>query len=93
MVFNATFNNISSVAVSFIGGGNQCTQRNPLTCRKLLTMLHQVHLAMSGIQLTTLVVITTDCKSNYHMITTTTAPLWKELSSSYVEQVKYATLF
>ena len=33
-----------------------------------------------GLKLTTLVVITTDCKSNYHMITTTTAPLWKELS-------------
>ena len=25
------------VAVSFIGGENQSTERNPLTCRKLLT--------------------------------------------------------
>jgi hypothetical protein len=29
-VFNTTFNNIS-VTVSFIGGGNQSTQRKPLT--------------------------------------------------------------
>ena len=36
MVFNATFNNISSyfVAVSFIGGGNWSTRRKPLTCHK-----------------------------------------------------------
>jgi hypothetical protein len=36
MVFNATFNNIS-VAVSFIGGGNQKNRRKPPTCRKSLT--------------------------------------------------------
>ena len=37
-------------------------------------MLHQVHLTMSGMRLTTLVVIGTDCigscKSNYHEIIT-----------------------
>jgi hypothetical protein len=37
MVFNATFNNISVisyiVAVSFIGGGNRSTMRNPPICR------------------------------------------------------------
>jgi len=39
MVFNATFNNILviSLAVSFIGGGNQSTWRKPLICRKSLT--------------------------------------------------------
>jgi hypothetical protein len=41
-------------------------------------MLNRVHLAMSGFELTTLVVIGTDCtgscKLNYHSITTTTAP-------------------
>ena len=41
--------------------------------------LYLVHLARVGIELTTLVVIGTDCtgscKSNYHKITTTTAPL------------------
>jgi len=36
MVFNTAFNNIFSyiMAVSFIGGGNQSTQRKPLTCCK-----------------------------------------------------------
>ena len=85
MVFNVTFNNISAkmyiVAISFIGEGNQSTWRKPLNCRKSLTnfyhiMLYQV--ARVGFELITLVVIGTDCidscKSNYHMITTTTAP-------------------
>jgi hypothetical protein len=44
-------------------------------------MLYRVHLAMSGIQLTTLVVIGTDCicssKSNYHTIRKTIAPRLK----------------
>ena len=54
------------------------------TCRKSLTdkfyhiILYLVHLAWVGFELTTLVVIDTDCidsyKSNYHTITTTTAP-------------------
>ena len=34
IVFNATFNNISVVAVSFIGGVNRSTRRKPPTCRK-----------------------------------------------------------
>jgi len=42
-------------------------------------MLYQVHLAWVGFELTMLVVIGTDCigiyKSNFHMITTTTAPV------------------
>ena len=41
-------------------------------------MLHRVHLAMNGFELTTLLVIYTDCtgrcKSSYNAITTTTAP-------------------
>ena len=41
-------------------------------------MLYPVHIAMSGFEFTTLVVIGTDCigscKSNYHTITATTAP-------------------
>ena len=41
-------------------------------------MLYRVHLVWAGFEPTTLVVIGTDCivscKSNYHMITTTTAP-------------------
>ena len=41
-------------------------------------MLYRVHLSLEGFELTTLVVISTDCigsyKSNYRTITTTTAP-------------------
>jgi len=38
MVLNATVNNISVIsgAVSFIGGGNRSTWRQPPTCRKSL---------------------------------------------------------
>ena len=40
-------------------------------------MLYRVHLALAGFELTTLVVLGTDCigscKSNYHTTTTTTA--------------------
>ena len=36
-------------------------------------MLYQVHLTWAGFELTTLVVIDTDCKSNYHTIMSMTA--------------------
>ena len=43
-------------------------------------MLYRVYLVWAGFELTTLVVIGTDCigscKSNYHTITTTMAPMW-----------------
>ena len=43
-------------------------------------MLYRVHLVWAGFELTTLVVIGTDCigscKSNYHTITTTMPPMW-----------------
>ena len=49
-----------------------------------LIMMHRVHLVWAGFELTTIVVINTDCigsyKSNYHTITTTTA--------SYVSSVR-----
>ena len=44
MVFNVTFKNINShiVSVSFIAGGNRSTQRKLPTCRKALTLSHNV---------------------------------------------------
>ena len=49
MILNATFNNISTLSVSFIGGENM---RKPPTCCKLLTniMLYGVHIAINGIR-------------------------------------------
>jgi len=66
------------VAVSFIGGKNQTTQRKPPICRKSLTNLCIEYTSTwTGFELTTLVVIGTDCtcscKSNYNRITMTTA--------------------
>jgi hypothetical protein len=72
------------VAVSFIGGGDRSSREKPSSCRKSLTnfftkMLYRVHINWTGFELTTSVVIDTDCigscKSNFHAITSTTAPL------------------
>jgi hypothetical protein len=69
------------MVVSFIGGGNQSTWKKPsdlsqVTDKLYYIMLYRVHLTMTGFELTTLVVIGTECsgscKSNYHTITTMT---------------------
>ena len=72
------------MAVSFIGGGNQSTQRKPPICHKSLTNFITLCCIewtspSGGFELTTSVVIGNDCiyigscKSNYHTITTMTA--------------------
>jgi hypothetical protein len=62
------------VAVSFIGGGNWSTRWKPLTCRKSLTNFITYTSPWAAFELTTLLVIGTDCtgscKSNYHTTTT-----------------------
>ena len=66
---------------SFIGEKNRSTRKKPIDLTLVIDkhyhiMWHRVRFAWAGFELTTLVVISTDCvgscKSNYHM--TTTAP-------------------
>ena len=81
-VWGQYFNYI--MAVCFIGGGNRSTQRIQPTCYKSLTKFNTICCIeftspLAEFELTILVMIGTDCicscKSNYHTITTTTAPL------------------
>jgi hypothetical protein len=85
MVFNTTFNNISVISrrsgllVVKSEYPKKSTDMSQVTDTLYYIMLHRVHLAMNGFELTTFVVMGTDCtgscKSNYHMITATTAPI------------------
>jgi hypothetical protein len=56
-------------------------------------MLYQVHLTWVGFELTTSVVIGTDCIgsciSNYHMITATTAPFLRYEMTFFYVRLKY----
>jgi len=77
MVFNATFNNISVISWRSVllveETGVPRENHRPVTDK-----LYHIMLFRTGFEVTTLVVIGTDCtgscKSNYHMITTTTTP-------------------
>ena len=79
MVFNATFNNISVISwrsvLLVVETG--VPEENPLS--HVTDNFYHIMLYRTGVELTTLVVIGTDCtgscKSNYHTKTTTTAPL------------------
>jgi hypothetical protein len=88
MLFNATFNDISVIlwrSVLWVDETKVPRENHRLAtshCQTIHIMLHRVHLAWVGFKLTTLLVIGThcicNCKSNYHMTMTTTAPYKSE---------------
>ena len=83
-MFNASFNNISVISwqsvllVEETGVPGENHWHVASHWQTYHIMLHRVHLAWAGFELTPFVVIATNCiysyKSNYHMITTTTDP-------------------
>jgi hypothetical protein len=98
--FNTTFNNISVISwqsvllVEETWVHEKKTDLSQVTDTLYHIMLYWGYLAWAGFKLTTLVVIGTDCigscKSNYHTIMATTAPL--QIISRYKTSVKYKSV-
>jgi hypothetical protein len=79
-----------SINSCFIGGGNKSTWRKPQVTDNFITQYCNGYTSSwAGFELTTLVVIDTDCtgscKSNYHTITTITASCQDQVTSAWMQ--------
>ena len=88
MVFNVTFINISAISWRSVLLEEKTAHMPQVTDKLDQIMLFRVHLAWAGFEVTTLVVIGTDCigsYKSYHTITSTTAP-WEYWWSGHHER-------
>jgi hypothetical protein len=99
MVFNATFKNISAISwqsVLLVEDTGLPEEKNPTDLSLVIDkfdhiMLHRVHHTWAGFELTTLVVIGTDCidicKSNYNMLLNISIRyyIWNVTSKRYTD--------
>ena len=94
MLFNTTFNNISVISwwSVLLVEETRVPRENHLPAASQTNfyhiLLYRVHLAWAGFELTTLVMIGTDCigsyKSNYHTITKTTPSIYTQATNVLV---------
>jgi hypothetical protein len=83
-----------SINSCFIGGGNKSTWRKQQVTDNFITQYCNGYTSSwAGFELTTLVVIDTDCtgscKSNYHTITTMTASCLDQVTSAWMQWQAY----